>query len=103
MKNFKFIVAAGIFAAFLFTLGGTAQAKTIIVRHCPPAVRVDVRPHAPFRGALWIPGRWHWKRDRFVWVRGYYVKPRPGYVWVPGRWAKRPVGWVWITGHWRRV
>ena len=81
--------------------GFNAQAG-VIIKVKPPAVKVEVRPKAKFKNAVWVNGRWNWNGRKHVWVKGYWVRPRAGHVWVAGRWAKRPGGYVWIKGHWKK-
>ncbi len=100
-KNFlKLFLTAAVVAVLS---AGSAQAGVIIIRTSPPKVKIEVRPRAPFTKAIWVPGRWTWKRGHYVWVKGHYVKARKGFVWAPGHWAKRRHGWVWIGGHWKRI
>src|SRR5437867_3748601 len=76
----------------------------VVVETAPPPAQVEAVPVAPYQGAVWIEGRWHWNGVRYVWVRGYYERPRPGWVWVPHRWYRGPRGhWHYVPGHWRRV
>jgi hypothetical protein len=37
-----------------------------------PAPRYEVRPAAPFQGAIWTPGEWVWAGDAWVWLGGRY-------------------------------
>lgn len=97
---FKFFLIA---AASLILSTATAGAGVIFIKTAPPAVKIEVRPHAPFAKAVWIPGHWTWKRGRYVWAKGHYVKHRKGFAWVPGHWKKRRAGWVWVGGHWKRI
>lgn len=79
-----------------------ASAGMLIVKTPPPVVKVEVRPRAPFKKAVWIPGHWKWTGRKFVWVKGHWVKARRGFVYIPGHWKKVNTGWVWIDGHWRK-
>jgi hypothetical protein len=67
----------------------------------PPAPLVEVQPAAPFAGAIWMPGYWHWNGNRHMWVGGRWSAPRPGYSWEPHRWIHGPGGWRMEHGHWR--
>ena len=98
MKRIKLSL---VFVLIWAGLTGCAS-RTVYVMRPPPPSRVEVRVAKPAPHAVWIPGRWIWKRSRYVWMAGYWeVKPK-GKVWVPGHWQKRPRGWVWIPGHWGR-
>jgi hypothetical protein len=60
----------------------------------PPAARRETRGAAPSARAVWVPGFWDLKGDR-------YTAPRAGWVWVPGRWLDPPVPHArWDPGHW---
>ena len=75
---------------------------TTVIRTPPPPVKVEIRPPAPYTGAVWISGHWKYTSHGWVWVSGHWAKPpRRGAVWVPGRWVKTPRGWKWRKGHWR--
>ena len=103
MNSLKTVFGSFLLLACLFAFAGSANAAVLVVKKKPPVVKVEVRPRAPYAGAVWVNGRWAWKKGKYVWVKGYYVKPRKGYVWVPGHWNKRPGGYVWVAGHWRRI
>jgi len=76
----------------------------IVIETAPPPTQVEAVPVAPYQGAVWIEGHWHWNGVRYVWARGYYERPRVGFVWVAHRWYRGPRGrWHYVPGHWRRV
>jgi len=77
-------------------------AQEEVVQEAPPAPIVEVRPAAPFAGAVWIPGYWRWSGHHHVWVGGHYSAPRAGWTWEPNHWEHTPRGWVHRPGHWRR-
>jgi hypothetical protein len=82
---------------------GPAPAQEIVVQQAPPPDIVEVRPAAPWAGAVWIPGYWHWNGARHVWVGGHWSAGRPGWAWEPHRWVRGPGGgWHYAPGHWRR-
>ena len=81
---------------------GPAPAQELVVQQAPPEPIVEVRPAAPFGGAVWIPGYWHWNGSRHAWVGGHWSAPRAGWVWEPHHWQRTPRGWVHVHGHWRR-
>src|SRR5262249_18399810 len=81
---------------------GPAPAREWVAEGAPPEPIAEVRPMAPFAGAVWIPGYWQWNGYRHVWVGGHYSAPRAGWVWEPHHWQRTPRGWVHVTGHWRR-
>jgi WXXGXW repeat (2 copies) len=81
---------------------GPAPAQEEVVQQAPPEPIVEVRPAAPFGGAVWIPGYWHWNGNRHMWVGGHWSAPRAGWSWEPNHWQQTPRGWVHVRGHWRR-
>lgn len=93
-----------LFLMLSIFIGSTsiACARVVYVRHAPPAVRVEVKPRAPYRHSVWVAGYWRWKSNRYLWVPGHWVVARPGFVWVSGHWVKKPRGWVWVSGHWKK-
>lgn len=98
-----FVSALVLFFAFGF-FSTSHAAKIVHIRKAPPAKRVVVvKSKSPYRGGIWISGRWAWKNNRFVWTSGRWVRPRKGFVWVDGYWQKTPAGWVWKSGHWKRI
>ena len=48
---------------------------TYVVPTAPP-LKEEVITVAPYRGAVWVPGHWHWNKR----VREY--------VWIPGHWRR---------------
>jgi YXWGXW repeat-containing protein len=81
---------------------GPAPAQEVVTQEQPPEPIVEVRPAAPFGGAVWIPGYWGWNGYRHNWVGGHWSAPRAGWSWEPNRWQRTPRGWVHTPGHWRR-
>jgi hypothetical protein len=81
---------------------GPPPPQEVVVQQAPPPDIVEVRPVAPFGGAVWIPGYWHWNGYRHVWVGGHWSAARVGYVWEPHHWQRSPGGWRWVPGRWRR-
>ena len=75
-------------------------AQPIEVAEAPPAPIVEVRPAAPFGGAVWIPGYWHWNGSHHFWVGGRWSAPRRGAHWEPAHWERRGPRHVFIQGHW---
>ena len=73
----------------------------IYVQKAPPLVKAEVRPAKPTPKAVWIPGRWQWRGNKYVWVAGYWDKKPRGKGWAVGHWDKRPSGWMWVPGHWK--
>jgi len=75
--------------------------QEVAVETAPPAPIEEVRPAAPFVGALWIPGFWHWQGGRHVWVAGRWSATPAGHAWEADRWDHRKDGhWVHRPGHW---
>lgn len=79
-----------------------APAQETVVEAAPPADIVEVRTAAPFAGAVWIPGYWHWNGNRHMWVGGHWSAARAGMVWEPHHWQRTPHGWRDVPGRWRR-
>lgn len=78
-----------------------APVQEVVVAQAPPAPIVEVRPAAPFGGAVWIPGYWHWNGGNHVWVGGRWSAGRPGMRWEPNHWVRGPGGWRMEHGRWR--
>jgi hypothetical protein len=76
------------------------QTQPVYVQTQPPPVINEVRVAAPYAGAVWIPGYWHWNGYSHVWVAGHYSAPRVGWHWEPDRWVQGPSGWYRVAGHW---
>jgi hypothetical protein len=57
-------------ATLTLSLLGTACVTRVALR--APGPRVEVIGVSPYRGAVWIPGRWVRARYDWVWVRGYW-------------------------------
>ncbi len=103
MKSFKNKILLLLSSMIFFSCAAHAH-PGVVVQVRPPAPRVVVvKPAKPHHHAIWVPGHWEWRKNKYVWKNGYWVKPRKGYVYVPGHWAERDRGWVWIPGHWKRV
>lgn len=68
----------------------------------PPPAPVTAPPSvpAPNRDAVFVPGSWIWRGDRYVWRPGYWVTYRPGWVWVPSSYVWTPAGYVFVEGYW---
>jgi hypothetical protein len=78
-----------------------APVQTVVVDTAPPPPLVEVRPAAPFGGAVWIPGYWTWHGNRHFWVGGRWSAPWPGHVWEPHHWELIGGRWHFVPGHWR--
>jgi WXXGXW repeat (2 copies) len=74
--------------------------QEVVVATPPPTPLEEVQPAAPFEGAVWIPGYWHWNGIRHVWVAGRWSARPAGYGWEGYRWEKRRDRWVHRPGHW---
>jgi len=66
-----------------------------------PVAPIEVRPIAPFAGAVWIDGGWAWRGGHHTWVGGYWDHPRSGRVWQAGEWRHGPRGHYWVAGRWK--
>ena len=61
----------------LLTLIITGCARRVVVYEKPPAPppKVEVRPARPYRGAVWVPGHWKWRKGRYIWISGHWRRP----------------------------
>lgn len=87
------------------TVGGydDYDSELAVVGVAPPPLYSEVRPIAPFAGALWIGGYWGWRNNNHYWVPGRWDRGRPGYAWAPYRWVPRNGGrWALRSGGWVR-
>ncbi|NNE45778.1 MAG: BcpO-related WXXGXW repeat protein [Rhodothermales bacterium] len=76
--------------------------KVRVVRHRPPALRVEVRTRRPSRRHVWIDGHWRYRHARYVWVKGRWSpRPRHSAIYVRPHWVRRGGGWVQVGGFWR--
>jgi hypothetical protein len=104
LGGFKKWAAAALF--IFTTLGMTATGaearERLYVRVRPPAPIVEVRPVAPGRNHIWVPGYHRWSGSAYVWVPGVWqAPPRPHARWVAGHWAHDRHGWFFEEGRWR--
>jgi hypothetical protein len=55
------------------------------------------------RDAVWVPGYWAWREQRYAWTPGRWERPPEGRrVWVEPRWERhREGGYVFRQGYWR--
>jgi hypothetical protein len=97
------IILTSIIMAIFWTFSANCAPRKVYVKKAPPTVKVEVKPAAPYKNAVWISGHWAWRSNKHVWVAGHWVKPRNGHAWVPGHWVKKRRGWVWIGGHWKKL
>jgi hypothetical protein len=75
--------------------------QPVVIEAQPPAPIEEVRPAAPFEGAVWIPGYWQWNGVRHVWVAGRWSPQPRDYRWENHGWEKRRDGrWEHRPGHW---
>lgn len=111
------VILVSVFVSTLVILSGCAvvpghRVRTVVVKDAsgvdvvyvqkaPPKAKAEVRPKKPNAKAVWVPGHWQWRGNKYVWVSGHWETNARGRTWVPGRWEKRPRGWVWVSGHWR--
>lgn len=97
-KTFLSILAAG----FVLCAASIADAQRIRVTVAPPAPRVEAQPVAPWGGAVWQPGYWHWNGRSWSWRNGRWMRPRRGYAYSHPRWVDQGGVWVYQPGGWRR-
>jgi hypothetical protein len=79
-----------------------APAPAVEVEEAPPAPIVETPPAAPFAGAVWTQGYWHWNGHHHVWVGGRYSAPRAGWGFVPGHWEPRGNHYKFVPAHWQK-
>jgi hypothetical protein len=66
-------------------------------------VVIGKRPSAPGKGFVWVDEDWRWNSEHYDWAGGNWVRPPfRGAVWVPGRWVRSRMGWRWMPGRWIR-
>jgi hypothetical protein len=97
----KTIIKSLVAFSILITTAITSDAQVRIFVRTRPVEPVIVRPAAPYRGAVWIPGEWQWRGGRYVYVNPHYVHARRGHVWTQGHWNNISGGSVWVAGRWR--
>src|SRR5947209_2264469 len=82
-----------------FAPAAHAQVRVVVpgvrVGVAPPPARVEVRPMAPSREHVWIPGHWAWRSGAHVWIGGHYaLPPGAGYHYVQARWVNEGGQWI---------
>jgi len=61
------------------------------------------RPPAPGKGYVWVDEDWKWNSGHYDWNGGTWMRPPyRGAIWVPGRWVRSRMGWRWTPGRWKR-
>jgi hypothetical protein len=68
----------------------------------PPRLPREVRPRAPFPGAVWTTGHWYWEGGEWHFKKGAWIARMQGYQYVNGYWKQEPGGWYWMPGGWAR-
>lgn len=68
----------------------------------PPESKIDIVPPRPQRGAVLIPGYWHFNEylNQYYWVKGYWETRPGGCRWVPGLWSFSSGFYSWTSGFW---
>ena len=79
--------------------GSTVQEVSYLPAPPAPLQAVPSVP-APNPDAVFVPGHWTWRGDRYIWVPGYWVNYRPGWIWVPATYTWTPAGYVFVDGYW---
>ena len=98
MKNIYSFIAIALFSAVTFISCAPAPYAVVTTR---PAAPVIVQPVSPYPGAVWIPGEYRWRGNRYVYINPHYARPRHGRVWISGGWVATRGGYVWRSGYWR--
>ncbi len=79
-----------------------AQPNVIVVHRAPPPLQVEVRPRAPGREYVWVPGYYAARGESWVWVGGAWSRPpRAGAVWVAPRYDTAGTEVHFSAGFWR--
>ncbi len=50
--------------------------------------------------AVWIPGAWEYRNERFVWRAGYWAHPNGNQLWQPGQYVETGSGYAYVPGYW---
>ena len=90
----------------------------------PPSPVPETSGAAPFAGAVWTPGYWHWHEPQWIWISGWWsgqpprvptilppapkstvriehrTKPEQPAVFIRGHWSVGINGVRWIEGRW---
>ncbi|WP_171474069.1 YXWGXW repeat-containing protein [Frigoriglobus tundricola] len=67
----------------------------------PPAPKGEDPTVPPGNGsAMWVPGYWERKDDRFVWCPGYWPPSFENMIWLQGQYVATVSGFVFVPGHW---
>ena len=106
--------ALALLIGFVLMTGGCASRHTrtvvvasdegvdvVYIETAPPAPRIEVISKRPTPKAIWIPGYWMWKGNKYVWAPGHWEKKPRGRAWAPGQWKRTHRGWYWVAGYWR--
>ncbi len=101
LKQFR-VFLLGSCLGLIILLGESCASRAVYVRAAPPASQNELRPTAPFPGAVWQAGYWHWGGGKYVWVAGRWVRPKHGKTWIAGFWQQTPRGWRWQSDHWQK-
>jgi hypothetical protein len=100
---------AGLFAAAAGLSGGCyvtyAAAwnppRAVVLASEPPPAPAEMRPAAPYEGAVWVAGHYDWAAEGWVWLPGTYVRPRAGHIWVAPIYQRERERVRYVPGHWR--
>jgi hypothetical protein len=67
-----------------------------------PPRSVESGPSTPSDNpnAIWIPGAWEFRNERFVWRAGYWAQPNGNQVWQPGQYVQTTSGFTYCPGYW---
>ena len=104
LRVISFVLAAGLAAAPLLTLPGSAAAAVSVgmaITLAPPPLPNAVQPVAPGPGYIWTPGYWAWGPNGYYWIDGaWLVPPAVGLLWTPGWWGWSDGYYRWHGGYW---
>ncbi|MFC0514488.1 hypothetical protein ACFFGT_09760 [Mucilaginibacter angelicae] len=95
----KTIAKLGIVLALTGSLFASCAGQAYVTER--PVEPVYIRPVAPYPNAVWVPGEWVWRGNRYVYRQGFYARPRYNHVYVQGHWQPTNRGYVWVRGYWR--
>jgi hypothetical protein len=50
--------------------------------------------------AIWAPGMWVWRTNKYYWRPGFWVEGKPDWIWSPAQYTWSPSGYVFNEGYW---
>jgi hypothetical protein len=67
-----------------------------------PPKSVESGPSTPSDdpNAVWIPGAWEYRNEKFVWRAGYWANRNGNMMWTPGQYVQTGSGYAYAPGFW---